>query len=369
MPHIFISYRRVDSMAASGRIYDHLTEVFGEANIFKDVENIEAGDDFRVVLTNAVNSCDVLLVIIGPEWLNASDTMGRRRLDDPHDYVRLEIETGLKRSDALVIPLLIENASMPRPSDLPPSMQDLCFRNAMPIRNDPDFHRDIHLLIDHIQRHFKKVAKEHRRVSPLLIAAVLMLILIGAGAFFVLNQQNATIVAATTEAPTEVVLVEETEVIETETPTIEPTATSIPATPEPTVLYPDGKLIQLLYNANSFYAYNPEAANVPADSLSFVALDTNGDETNYRFEGREWLVGFRFIEANACARIEIVMAQPLLRPGECQKYNSTLTPTASDNQIFWIPRPDITHFAVFWNRNEIARCETSAEQCDIFLPM
>jgi hypothetical protein len=377
MPRIFMSYRRADSMAVSGRIYDHLVEVFGEDSVFKDVENIEAGDDFRVVLTNAVSSCDVLLVIIGPNWLNVADSTGRRRLEDPHDFVRLEVETGLKRSDVLVVPLLIENASMPRPSDLPASMQDLCFRNAMPVRNDPDFHRDIQILLDHLHRYFKRLGRERRRLTPMILGVVAALIVIAAGAFFLLNGQPGFLATATA-TPTEVAIVPTDTQTPTEippTPTPEPSATpteeatpEVQAPVEPTVLYPEGKALQLLYNASSFYAYNPDGQRLPVEDLSFVALDATGERTNYRFSGLDWTAFYRFIDRGACSRLEIVMAQPFLRPSECRNYNASVNPRTTDSEVFWITRDNVTQFAVLWNREEIARCETAAESCTVYLP-
>ena len=88
---IFISYRRADSAGYAGRIYDRLAAHFGEDAIFMDVNTIEAGLDFVEVLENAVRSCDVLVALIGTRWLNIKDTEGKRRLDNPQDFVRIEI--------------------------------------------------------------------------------------------------------------------------------------------------------------------------------------------------------------------------------------------------------------------------------------
>src|SRR6266545_1657592 len=103
MPRIFISYRRDDSASITTAIYHQLVQVFGERNVFKDVENIRGGDDFGTVLKQQVNKYDVLLVIIGRQWLNITDKNGNRRLDNPGDWVRIEVETGLERGNMLVI--------------------------------------------------------------------------------------------------------------------------------------------------------------------------------------------------------------------------------------------------------------------------
>ncbi len=154
MPRIFISYRRSDSAAAAGRIYDRLCMAFGEDNLFKDVDNIPPGANYRRILESEVSNCDVLLAIIGPRWLNTADESGKRRLDEPDDFVRIEIETALSREEALVIPVLVDDSPMPDRDNLPESLRELHYRNAVNIRNDPDFNRDIARLIATIQYHF-----------------------------------------------------------------------------------------------------------------------------------------------------------------------------------------------------------------------
>src|SRR5262245_3456964 len=101
---VFISYRRGDSADVVGRIDDHLVKVFGRESVFKDVDSISLGTDFRKVISQRVSECDVLLAVIGPMWLAARGPSGGRRLDDEADYVRIEIETALRR-DIPVIPL------------------------------------------------------------------------------------------------------------------------------------------------------------------------------------------------------------------------------------------------------------------------
>jgi hypothetical protein len=92
---IFISYRRQETAWPAGRLYEVLVEHFPPEQVFKDVDNIEPGEDFVERITAAVESCDVLLALIGPQWLTITNKKGQCRLDDPGDYVRLEIETAL----------------------------------------------------------------------------------------------------------------------------------------------------------------------------------------------------------------------------------------------------------------------------------
>ena len=148
-PRIFISYRRADSTDVTGRIYDRLVGHFGAATIFKDVDSIPPGTDFKEHLQKAVGKCRIFLVVIGDKWLQ------KDRLEDPRDFVRIEIEAALNRN-ILVIPLLVGGAFMPAEENLPPSLGKLTYRNAMPIRSDPDFHRDMNRLIEAISNYSSK---------------------------------------------------------------------------------------------------------------------------------------------------------------------------------------------------------------------
>ena len=127
---VFISYRRADSDYPAGWLFDRLAEHFGRGRVFKDVDSLEPGDDFAEVITAAVSSCSALVAVIGERWLTIIDEHGRRRLDNPEDFVRLEIEAALTRG-VRVIPVLVNGASMPRSADLPPSLQPLARRQAV----------------------------------------------------------------------------------------------------------------------------------------------------------------------------------------------------------------------------------------------
>ena len=127
---IFISYRREDTAYPAGWLYDRLAYRYGGGQIFKDVDSIELGDDFIEVITRAVGSCDVLLALVGDQWLTITDEDGRRRLDDPDDFVRLEIEAALTRN-VRVIPILVGGARMPRVDELPASLAGLVRRQAL----------------------------------------------------------------------------------------------------------------------------------------------------------------------------------------------------------------------------------------------
>ncbi len=130
---VFISYRRQETAWPARQLYDLLVAELGADRVFKDVDNIEPGDDFVERIQSAVGSCQVLLALIGPEWLAAKDATGARRLDDPEDFVRLEVETALYRDDVRVIPILVDNAKMPSPQQLPKGLAALTRRQAVEI--------------------------------------------------------------------------------------------------------------------------------------------------------------------------------------------------------------------------------------------
>ena len=115
---VFISYRRQESSGWARLLQNQLAARLGDDQVFMDVDTIALGVDFAEVIAQAVSTCQVLLAVIGPRWLTATDQDGRRRLDDPDDIVRLEIQAALDR-DIRVIPILVEGAQMPRPQQLP----------------------------------------------------------------------------------------------------------------------------------------------------------------------------------------------------------------------------------------------------------
>jgi uncharacterized membrane protein YhaH (DUF805 family) len=147
---IFISYRRGDSQGAAGRLFDRLLAHFERDQLFIDVDAIEPGVDFAKLLEEQVANCGAFIAVIGPGWLDAKSSSGGRRLDDPNDYVRIEIEAALKR-DIRVIPVLVDGASMPPPSALPASLEALSRRNAMELAHHR-FAADCDVLAQTIRR-------------------------------------------------------------------------------------------------------------------------------------------------------------------------------------------------------------------------
>ncbi len=130
-PKVFISYRRQDTAGHAGRLYDAMAARFGEKHVFVDVD-LEPGVDFVERIKEAIAVSHVLLVMIGPRWAMISEVDGGApRLADPDDFVRLEVETALRRPDITVIPVLVAGAQMPDPDSLPEGLRPLAHRNAI----------------------------------------------------------------------------------------------------------------------------------------------------------------------------------------------------------------------------------------------
>ena len=129
---IFISYRRGDATIYAGRLYDALSARAGEDDVFMDVDALEPGVDFVEHIEREVGSCEILVALIDRGWVDVTDAEGRRRLEDPNDFVRLELSTGLAR-DIRVIPVLVQGATMPRADELPDDLKSLARRNALEI--------------------------------------------------------------------------------------------------------------------------------------------------------------------------------------------------------------------------------------------
>ena len=156
MSAIFISYRREDSEDSARALYESLLPQFGKDRLFMDVEAIALGSDFRQAVESSLSSCGVLLAMIGPAWLDAKapdDTSGKRRLDNPGDYVRQEIATALKKGAGLpVIPVLVRGAAMPNADQLPDDLKDLAYRNALTLSH-LNWDGNVNKLVEAIRPH------------------------------------------------------------------------------------------------------------------------------------------------------------------------------------------------------------------------
>jgi hypothetical protein len=184
MRGIFISYRRADAEGQAGRLFRDLCDRFGRDAVFIDVAGMEKGRDFRRVLERQLNSCSVLLTIIGKDWLAAVDEHGNRRLDDPRDFTRMETAAALKR-DIPVIPVLVGGARMPREDELPEDLKELVFRDGVEIthaRWDSDVQELIKALVPYVEHEIKDNPPPPPRPSPQAGSKKLTVISVGAAA-------------------------------------------------------------------------------------------------------------------------------------------------------------------------------------------
>src|ERR1700681_4273845 len=140
MPRITISYRGDDSDVITGRIFDRLSAHYGRETVFRDIDSIPLGVDFRKHVNNVIDGTDIMVAVVGPKWLGPR--AGQSRLDNAADPVRVEVDAALRKGVPL-IPVLVLRAQMPRADQLPPSLEDFAYRNAARIDAGQDF--DTHM--------------------------------------------------------------------------------------------------------------------------------------------------------------------------------------------------------------------------------
>ena len=286
MPRIFISYRRTDSSTVSGRIYDHLAEVFGDDNVFKDVYDIPAGSDFRQVIEDNINASNIQLIVIGPTWIDVKAADGTRRLDNTEDAVRIEVESGLNCRDILLIPVLVSGAPMPRPEQFPESMRDLSFRNAVTIRDDPDFRTDISNLIRAIkQRESQRAQGQFRRRLPIFATSAVLGIVVLLLIVYAATRQQMPQVSVIISTKTSVVQLASTLAPSLEAPTTTPlpaSATALPASATTASgLTPDtpdaAKAVALIREGDALQQQNDYSSALDRYTQALVLDPTNAE--------------------------------------------------------------------------------------------
>jgi hypothetical protein len=165
-PKVFISYRRRDSAGHAGRVYDAMASQFQDHNVFMDVD-MAPGVDFVERITQAVSACHVLLVVMGPRWASLVDAEGDVRIAEREDFVRLEVETALRRPDVTVIPVLVSGAQMPAPDTLPEGLRALTRRNAIEL-SDIRWRHDVQRLQKRLQELIGATTGIHDAPAPAL---------------------------------------------------------------------------------------------------------------------------------------------------------------------------------------------------------
>lgn len=187
MSDIFVSYRRSDSSAIVGRVIDRLETNFGKEHIFRDLDSIDYGQDFGKVIKEALAGCKVCLVIIGDDWIDVREDVGKRRLDNIKDWVRVEVSNALEQG-VHVIPVLVEKAVMPDENQLPENLKRLTSRNAAKVRDDPDFNVDMERLCTAIKKHLSGTSPKlwgiFTKPRTLVTSAVVLCFLVLVAAFY-----------------------------------------------------------------------------------------------------------------------------------------------------------------------------------------
>jgi hypothetical protein len=166
VPNVFLSYRRGDTLGTAGRMFDRLAVRFGRDSVFMDFDSIPPGVDFRQHLAQALRKCDILLVLIGDRWVGRK-WFRRRRLDSPSDYVRMEVEAALVQK-VRVIPVIVRPAQMPSVADLPASLRELAFCQAIEVDPGRDFHSHMDLLIQCIDQGVPLSEVSPEEATPML---------------------------------------------------------------------------------------------------------------------------------------------------------------------------------------------------------
>jgi uncharacterized protein (TIGR02594 family) len=187
MPRLSISYRRSDSEAVTGRIFDRLIRHYGRKSVFRDVDNVPVGVDFRSHIQDVLQQSDILLAVVGPDWRGAR-SKGHARIDEENDQVRIEVETALKKGIP-VIPVLVGRSEIPSPAQLPDSLKQFSYRNAVRVDTGQDF--DHH--VDRLIRETDTILKGKPTRPFYYAAAVAALLLLGAvgGWLYWRSTQNA----------------------------------------------------------------------------------------------------------------------------------------------------------------------------------
>src|ERR1051326_175661 len=158
---IAISYRRQDSSPVAGRLYDRLQAEFGKGSVFIDFYSIPYGVGFREHIKQPLQRAEGVVAIIRPEWAGGAKDLSNRRIDDPTDFVRLEVASALENGIP-IIPVLINNTPMPEAKNLPPELEGLAFRNGLALDTGIDFHHHADRLIAGIHR----VVDPPKEVTP-----------------------------------------------------------------------------------------------------------------------------------------------------------------------------------------------------------
>jgi hypothetical protein len=156
---VFINYRRGETAGEARALFNELTQTLGRDSVFMDVDTIALGRDFRQVVRERVETCDLMLALVGRDWVSSANPAGRRRLDDANDFVRIEIEAALKRNIPLT-PVLVQGAQMPSPEELPETIREFAYRNGFELSHNR-WESDVHEMLKRLG-----LANDERQSAP-----------------------------------------------------------------------------------------------------------------------------------------------------------------------------------------------------------
>jgi hypothetical protein len=219
MPAIFISYRRSDGGGYAGRIFDRLRQQFGDGEVFRDVDTIDSGTRFPDVIARQLEDCRVFVVIIGPTWIKATDENGVRRLDNPRDWVRIEIATALKRN-VCIIPVTVGGAAMPAAHDLPEDLRSLVDWQRRDLRDGDTWASDLEFLIQRIAKELGFRSTQFKRKAAVALASIALLGVIGAVSLPYLYRSTP---GPTQDSPAAIVIFDNTNTVDVCNSPIQPT--------------------------------------------------------------------------------------------------------------------------------------------------
>lgn len=323
MGGIFISYRRGDTNPWAGRLSDSLKTLLGRMSVFRDIEDIPPGVEFDHYIAQQVGACDVLIALIGPRWLSAQDELGRPRLDDQRDYLRLEIATALTRNIP-VVPVLVGDAAVPPEDKLPEPLKPLSRRQAFTL-NDTYWAADCQRLADFLRR-YSPYARSRRNIRRLIAVVAIVLVAIAAGAILLRTRithnpgESPSSLKPPHSPPAEAERTSGTE------------SNKTPETPRLLGAWPNGSVLNVAF-LNGSLAQKQKVEEVAPEwsryaNLKFQFVDGDKGDVRIRFSSGIAAWSFRGIEARDI-------------PPQCQ--TMTLVEIADDNSVSSYDRAAILH--------------------------
>ena len=341
---IAISYRRQDSSPVAGRLYDRLQAEFGKGSVFMDFDSIPYGVDFREHIKQTLQRAKVVVAIIGPEWSGGKD-LSNRRIDDPTDFVRLEVASALENGIP-IIPVLVNNTPMPEAKNLPPELEGLAFRNGLALDTGIDFHHHADRLIAGIHRVVDPPKEEVRavpasqpsepstvskpsRVVPISIV-VFLIVIAGIAAWYFKSRPSETI---SRDNVTPVPARSTTPVPSASTSSVAVTSTSPSISAAPNESSPAPTLNEPAREHAFAGKVGAKEANfrLRFDQGHVTGTYTQGPST-YRLEGRH-LKAKMLLEEYTGERVTAHIELNLVETGAVIRWEGTMRNTPPDNRV------------------------------------